>query len=158
MLSLIAEFFEFYQMEYSLSVFLPEANITKKDFDRSSLAKSSGLSKPNPDKPILQQMISDFLKGNVSKGPTLPTGNNEEKKNKEQEKEKEKERTKPTVITGPLKVGPGGTSANSATAGKTPQSTNSSLNNVKILNYVFFDNIHKMDFSNNEKVYLKTPF
>ncbi len=128
MLSLIAEFLEFYQMDYSLSVYLPEANISNKDFDRNTLMKSSGLSKPDLDKPILQQMISEFLKGNLSKGAAFPTGgNNEDKKIKEPEKDKEK--IKPTVITGPLKVGPGGTSANSATAGKNLATTTPAPNN-----------------------------
>jgi hypothetical protein len=139
MLSLIAEFLEFYQMDYSLSVYLPEANITNKDFDRNTLAKSSGLSKPDPERPILQQMISDFLKGNVSKGAAFPAGNNDDKKSKEPEKEKEK--IKPTVITGPMKVGPGGTSANSATAGKnsaTPVTNNSkdSASNAKVFLFI----------------------
>lgn len=53
---LIREFLEFYRLDYTLNIFLPETNLKGKTQDIDALAKKAGVS-PSKDKPLLLQML-----------------------------------------------------------------------------------------------------
>ena len=68
MAELIKEFMEFYRLDYSLTIFKPETNITG-ETNRNELAKEAGLSHDGVDsKPLLLQMMEQFMSGGKGSG------------------------------------------------------------------------------------------
>ncbi len=60
---LIREFLEFYRMDYSLGVYLPECNLSKDPLRVNDLKKRSGLENADTQMPLLMQMIRRFKAG-----------------------------------------------------------------------------------------------
>lgn len=60
---LIREFLEFYRMDYSLGVFMPECNLNKEPLRKNDLKKRSGLEEADTSMPLLMQMIKKFRAG-----------------------------------------------------------------------------------------------
>jgi FGFR1 oncogene partner len=58
----IAEFMEFYRLNYSLAIFGPEANIKGKTENRGDLAKKVGVTAPT-EKPILVAIMEALASG-----------------------------------------------------------------------------------------------
>ena len=50
---LIREFLEFYRMDYSLGVFMPECNLNKEPLRKNDLKKRSGLEEADTSMPLL---------------------------------------------------------------------------------------------------------
>ena len=57
---LIREFLEFYRMDYSLGVFLPECNLSKDPLRKPDLSRRAGLDPADAQTPLLIQMIHRF--------------------------------------------------------------------------------------------------
>ena len=69
---LIREFLEFYRLDYTKQIYLPESNLgSKKQSSTEELIAQSGLSQNeiNKNKPLLLQILEKFLSGS---GPSLP--------------------------------------------------------------------------------------
>ena len=56
LISLIKEYFQFYNMDYTNCVFASEANM-RDEVKREALALKLGIDKPDPEKPLLLTMI-----------------------------------------------------------------------------------------------------
>ena len=56
LLSLIKEYFQFYNMDYANCVFASEANV-RDEVKREVLALKLGIDKPDPEKPLLLTII-----------------------------------------------------------------------------------------------------
>lgn len=54
---LIREYMEFYKLDYSLSIFIPEANLKQDPVDRKSLVERSEVDKPSDKEPLLVQLL-----------------------------------------------------------------------------------------------------
>jgi FOP N terminal dimerisation domain len=67
---LIREFLEFYRLDYTMQIFLPEVNLNQtKPMDKEELTRRSGLPAAAPEpatKPILMQLLESFLSGDKS--------------------------------------------------------------------------------------------
>ena len=59
---LIQEFLEFYRLDYTLAIFKPETNLTGA-IDKGSLAQKAGMPRPEPDTPLLLQLLNAFNEG-----------------------------------------------------------------------------------------------
>lgn len=66
---LIREYMEFYRLDYSLSIFIPEANLKQDPVDRKNLVQRSDVDKPSDKEPLLVQL----LKQRNSGGPSMNT-------------------------------------------------------------------------------------
>ena len=68
---LIREYLDFYRLEYSKQIFVPETNLTtKKESSKDELIEQAGLKADEIDerKPLLLQILELFLKGGVAAG------------------------------------------------------------------------------------------
>jgi FGFR1 oncogene partner len=63
---LIREFLEFYRMDYSLEVFLPEANLTTEPKSRDEIERSMGFENGDRSIPVLMILLQQFFKGGKS--------------------------------------------------------------------------------------------
>jgi len=68
---IVAEFFEFYGLQHSLSVFLPESHLGRERRSRAEVALDAGLSRVVSDESILEQLVGvatgvDLRKGGLS--------------------------------------------------------------------------------------------
>jgi len=64
LLQLLQEFFEFYELDRTLSVFLPEVNVSSDDFigrERLASKLGSGAMARNGDQPLLMTLLNGFL-------------------------------------------------------------------------------------------------
>ena len=66
---LIREFLEFYKMDYTLNIFGPETNMQGKTPDVADLARRSKLDQSSQDKPVLLQILEQFMQGDRAAGP-----------------------------------------------------------------------------------------
>jgi hypothetical protein len=67
---LIREFLEFYKMDYSLQIFVPECNLPAAGKKKETLGERIGI--PNkPNMPLLAQLVMQQLKGGSYKQPLL---------------------------------------------------------------------------------------
>ena len=68
---LIREYLDFYRLEYSKQIFVPETNLTtKKESSKDELIEQAGLKADEIDerKPLLLQILEKFFKGGKSLG------------------------------------------------------------------------------------------
>lgn len=69
---LIREYMDFYSLDYSKQIFLPETNLTTvNSSDNDKLVNDTNLNKFGPvdeKKPLLLQMLEKFVKGEVGQG------------------------------------------------------------------------------------------
>mmetsp|Transcript_106752 Transcript_106752/g.184141 ORF Transcript_106752/g.184141 Transcript_106752/m.184141 type:complete len:253 (-) Transcript_106752:419-1177(-) len=63
---LIREFNEFYDLEYTQSVFVPESNLPPQATAREDLAKQVSLSGADHSAPLLTQIIAQYLQGSAA--------------------------------------------------------------------------------------------
>ena len=64
---LIREFLEFYRLDYSRQIYLPEVNLNHQSaMSKEELTRRSGLSQHAESKPILMQLLETFLAGGSS--------------------------------------------------------------------------------------------
>jgi hypothetical protein len=67
---LIREFLEFYRLDYTLQIYLPEVNLNHSNgMSKEELARRSGLSssfESTESKPLLVQLLEGFLSGDRS--------------------------------------------------------------------------------------------
>lgn len=76
---LIREYLEFYRLDYTLSIFLPEANIKQDPMDKSALTKRADLDKPNDKEPLLVQILKERKAGGGPKSSKAPAKQEEVK-------------------------------------------------------------------------------
>ena len=71
---LVKEFLEFYKLDYSLSIYMPEVNLnTQPATSKEDLAEKVGLgSAPDVQKPVMMQLVESFL----SQEKPLPSASN----------------------------------------------------------------------------------
>ena len=72
---LMREFLEFYKMDFTLQVFVPECNLPLNDRVRDKLESKLGIKKAEPALPALMQILQTFRQGGA-----LPAMQSEEKK------------------------------------------------------------------------------
>ena len=59
---LFKDFLEFYKLDYTLSIFLPEANLNNREaVTKEELAKKVGLQDASANKPVFLQMLESFM-------------------------------------------------------------------------------------------------
>jgi FGFR1 oncogene partner len=59
---LVKDFLEFYKLDYTLAIFMPEVNLnTQKVSTKEELSKKVGLREPSSQKPVMAQLIESFL-------------------------------------------------------------------------------------------------
>jgi hypothetical protein len=70
---LVREFLEFYRLDYTLQIYLPEVNLNKgSSMSKEDLARRAGLTAGSTDsKPIMVQLLENFLSGDRS-APAAP--------------------------------------------------------------------------------------
>jgi FGFR1 oncogene partner len=70
---LVREFLEFYRLDYTLQIYLPEVNLNKaSSMSKEDLARRAGLTGATIDsKPIMVQLLENFLSGDRS-APAAP--------------------------------------------------------------------------------------
>lgn len=74
---LVREFLEFYRLDYSLQIYLPEVNLNQKEaMSKDELARRSGLPAPKgpaETKPLLMQLLESFIAGAPSSAAVAPS-------------------------------------------------------------------------------------
>ncbi len=59
---LIREFLEFYRLDYSLQIYVPEVNLSGTNpMNKDDLARRTGLGQHTEGKPIMMQLLESFL-------------------------------------------------------------------------------------------------
>jgi hypothetical protein len=59
---LVKDFLEFYKLDYTLAIFMPEVNLTQQSaMSKQELSKKVGLAEPSNQKPLMAQLIEGFL-------------------------------------------------------------------------------------------------
>lgn len=67
---LIREFLEFYRLDYSLQIYLPEVNLQgQQAMNKDDLARRAGLWERAEGKPIMMQLLESFLSGEREEAP-----------------------------------------------------------------------------------------
>lgn len=69
---LIREYMEFYRLDYSLSIFIPEANLKQDPVDRNTLVTKADLDRPSDREPLLVQLLKERKSGS---GPSRSSVN-----------------------------------------------------------------------------------
>lgn len=77
---LIREYLEFYRLDYTLSIMIPEANLKQDPMDRDALLKKADMEKDNQNEPLLVQILKERKAGGSSrsamdKGDNKPSSN-----------------------------------------------------------------------------------
>mmetsp|Transcript_21198 Transcript_21198/g.23998 ORF Transcript_21198/g.23998 Transcript_21198/m.23998 type:complete len:294 (-) Transcript_21198:179-1060(-) len=65
---MIREFMDYYKMDYSLNVFVPESNLAREGRGKDELAADAGIQHPR-EEPLLVSMIKAFKSGDVERVP-----------------------------------------------------------------------------------------
>jgi FGFR1 oncogene partner len=60
---LIREYLEFYRLDYTLSILIPEANMKQDPLDKDELIRKSKVDKPSQSEPLLVQILKERLSG-----------------------------------------------------------------------------------------------
>jgi FGFR1 oncogene partner len=60
---LIREYLEFYRLDYTLSIMIPEANLKQDPLDKEELIKRSDVDQPNQSEPLLIQILKERKAG-----------------------------------------------------------------------------------------------
>lgn len=59
---LVKDFLEFYKLDYTLAIFLPEVNLNQgNSMGKKELSKKVGIAEPSNQKPLMAQLIEGFL-------------------------------------------------------------------------------------------------
>ena len=76
---LIREFLEFYRLDYSLQIYVPEVNLSgTQPMNKDDLAHRSGLGERAEGKPIMMQLLESFLSGDREAAPKGAMGSPEQ--------------------------------------------------------------------------------
>lgn len=76
---LIREYLEFYRLDYSLSIFIPEANLKQDPLNKNDLKKRADIEIPNDKEPLLVQILRERKAGGGSKAKPAPAKKEETK-------------------------------------------------------------------------------
>lgn len=68
---LIREYMEFYRLDYSLSIFIPEANLKQDPQDRNNLVRRADVDKPSDKEPLLVQILKQRKSGGGHSAPNV---------------------------------------------------------------------------------------
>lgn len=79
---LIREYLDFYQLDYTKQIFLPESNLmTHESSSKEQLADKANLGNADEKKPLLLQMLEKFLQGDMTPSKRNNILANEQKSN-----------------------------------------------------------------------------
>lgn len=68
---LVKEFLEFYRLDYTLAIYMPEVNLNQHGaMSRDELSRKVGLGEASAQKPLMAQLIEGFL-SNAAPAPSL---------------------------------------------------------------------------------------
>jgi len=89
---IVRDFLEHYHLDYSLSIYMPEANLNQQQvLSKEELQSKIGLPKDEKGpKPVLMQLLEQFMQGAVSSAPMKEEEKREEKLEPLMKKEEEK--------------------------------------------------------------------
>ena len=76
---LIREYLEFYRLDYSLSIFIPEANLKQDPLNKNDLKKRSEVENPSDKEPLLVQILRERKTGGGPKKSAAPAKKEETK-------------------------------------------------------------------------------
>ena len=89
---LIKEYLEFYRLDYSLSILIPEANLKQDPMNRDELVKKAEIENANQDEPLLVQILKERKAGGAAKSGRTGGQKEEESKRPIQTSPKEEEK------------------------------------------------------------------
>ena len=68
---LVKDFLEFYKLDYTLQIYLPEVNLNNQNcMSKEELSRKVGLSEPSAQKPLMAQLIEGFLSNDRAAAPS----------------------------------------------------------------------------------------
>lgn len=86
---LIRDFLEFYKLDYTLAIFMPEVNLSQQNaLSKDELSKKVGLSSASSQKPLMAQLVEGFLANEGPSGSSAPASLKEPKKDVKKEEVK----------------------------------------------------------------------